>query len=195
MPAVVVFLLAAFRLLNIEVITLSAFQKADERDRIIEDFNEFNRKPMVFLITYAIGSTGLNLQKDCHRVHLVEGATNLGTLGQSIGRVRRLGNPSSVVYVYEYYVNGTFDSKNVWRNIEKAVPQAMAELNRQIFYGEEGASDGTIDIDLGDWVLVDDKLVRADDIEDDGEERYILTAHEVLRAILVQAKGEHIELW
>ncbi len=32
-----------------------------------------------------------------------------------------------LVYFYEYYVEGTFDDKSVWRNREKAEPQAMAK--------------------------------------------------------------------
>ena len=64
---------------------------------------------------------------------MLEGAAKQGTLAQAVGRAGRFGYPSPVVYLYEYYVQGTFDDKNVWCNIEKAVPQAMAEFNRQIF--------------------------------------------------------------
>ena len=43
--------------------------------------------------------------------------------------VRDVLGINSVVYVYQYYLGGTFDDVIVRRNIEKAIPEAMAELN------------------------------------------------------------------
>ena len=118
-----------------EVVTITAYQKSDERDRIVQAFNESDSQAMVCIMTYAVGSTGLNMQQRCRRVHVVEAAHNLGALWQGLGRARRLGNPYPVVYLYEYYVENTFDDRAVWRNIEKAVPEAMAQLNLAIFKG------------------------------------------------------------
>ena len=64
-------------------------------------------------MTYVLDSTGLNLQKHCRRIHLIEIASNLGSLGQSLGRVRRLDNSYDVIYLYEYYVKGIFDDRSV----------------------------------------------------------------------------------
>lgn len=50
----------------------------------------------------------------------------------------------------------SFDSKAVARNLEKAIPQAMAELNREIFYGEE---PGETTVDVGQWVVEGGTLV------------------------------------
>ncbi len=76
LPAVTILLYAVFKLLKIEVVTITAFQKAEERerDRIIQSFNEDDTKAMVCIMTYAIGSTGLNMQKRCRRVHVIESA-------------------------------------------------------------------------------------------------------------------------
>ena len=53
---------------------------------------------------------------------------------------RNCDSPSwHVVFVYQYYIGGTFDDVIVRRNIEKAMPEAMAELNRRIF--KEGDED------------------------------------------------------
>lgn len=189
LPAVVTFIITTARLLEIEVITLASFQIMEQRDTIIDTFNESLNRPMILIMTYAVGSTGLNLQKDCKRVHCLKGANNLGILSQSLGRVRRLGNPNDIVYIYEYFVKGTFDDRNVWRNIEKVVPQAIAELNRQIFYGED--EDEVGDVDLGNWVMIDGKLTRHDTIDPiDGVTLDILTPHELLKYLLLQAKGE-----
>lgn len=42
----------------------------------------------------------------------------------------------------------------MWHNTDKAIPEAMAELNRQIFSGHENDGDGVIDLDLGNWLVV-----------------------------------------
>lgn len=182
-------------MLQIEVVTITAFQKGDERDRIIDAFNDHDKKAMICIMTYAIGSTGLNMQKRCRRVHVVESAHNLGVLQQALGRARRLGNPFDVVYLYEYFVENTFDDRAVWKNIEKAVPEAMAHLNLQIFHGGD---DSEGEFDIGDWVIENGELVRLEDsnIDTDEDDEVVepLTAHELLRHILMAAKGEKVKL-
>ena len=76
-----------------------------------------------------------------------------------MGRSRRPGNPSNVIYLYEYYVENSWDSKAVWRNIEKIIPEAMAVLNKQVFDGGEGEDS----MELGEWVLQDGELTRLED--------------------------------
>ena len=93
---------------------------------------------MVLIIPFVVGATGLNLQQRCWCVHIVDSAHNESNLSQAIGSTRRLGNLNSVVYVYQYYIGGTFDDVIVRRNIEKAIPEGMVELNRQIFRGGDG---------------------------------------------------------
>ena len=193
LPAATVLLFAVFHLLDLKVRVMTAFQTPNDRDSMIEEFNNPTSGPIILIMTYVLGSTGLNLQKDCRRIHLIEIASNLGSLGQSLGRVRRFGNPYGVIYLYEYYVEGTFDDRNVWKAIEKAVPQAMAELNRQIFKGDN--DEGTGAVDLGDWTLIDKKLMKVEDVDlAEGQEVVILTAHELLREILMMAKGEQVSL-
>lgn len=144
-----VLLYAVFKLLRINDVTFTAFQKPDERNRVIDQFNGDEEEAMVLIMTYAVGSIGLNLQYRCWNAHVVESAHNLGTLGQAVGRARRLGNPSPVVHLYECYVAGTFDDKMVWQIIENAIPEAMAQLNRSIFRGE----DETGYVNIGEWVF------------------------------------------
>ena len=188
LPAATVLLYAIFRMLRIDVVVITAHQKPEERDRIIDRFNGDDDSAMVLIMTYAVGSTGLNLQHRCWRVHVIESAHNLGTLAQAVGRARRLGNPSPVVYVYEYFVGNTFDDREIWRSIEKAVPEAMAELNRLIFSGED-ESQG--ELDVGDWVVQGDTLTKLEDARlQEGEVPHILSAHELLKFILMSAKGE-----
>ena len=142
---------------------------------------------MVLVTVYALASTGLNLQKDCWRVHCVESSHNLGIREQAIGRVCRMGNPSEFVWVTEYFIPDTFDDRAMCRNIAKALPQAMAELNRSIFAGE---NEGELTIDVGEWVLEDGRLVRWEDAKKVHPRP--LWPNEVLIEILKGAKGEEV---
>ena len=147
MPAVTVLLFAVFRLLHVDVVATAAFQTSYERDCIIEDFNNDDEKAIVCLMTYAVRSTGLDMQHRCRQVHVVEAAYNLDAATQALGRVRRLENPSHVVYLCEYYVENTFDDRSGCKNIEKYIPEAMATLNQTIFNGGDESTGG---LDVGE---------------------------------------------
>lgn len=64
-------------MLSIDIVTITAFQKPDERDAIVDQFNRDESKAMILVITYTVGSTGLNLQQRCWRVHIIEITHNL----------------------------------------------------------------------------------------------------------------------
>ncbi|KAL9065324.1 MAG: hypothetical protein Q9161_008311 [Pseudevernia consocians] len=98
-----------------------------------------------------------------------------------------------VIYLYEYFVEGTFDDRNVWRSIEKAVLQVMAELNRQIF--KDDSDEGIDSVGLEEWTLIDGKLIKVEEMNLDEEQKVIiLIAHELLREILMMIKGEQVRL-
>ncbi|KAL8651507.1 MAG: hypothetical protein Q9210_003210 [Variospora velana] len=119
LPAVSVYLLEVLKILGIKAEAYAAFQSMEEKQSIIDRFNTPGSGLRVLIIPYALAGFGLNLQKDCWRIHAIECAWNLAALEQAIGRVRRLGNPQPIVYVYEYIVPDTFDDKAVQRNVEK----------------------------------------------------------------------------
>ena len=58
---IIIFFFVIFRLLNIDVITIIAFQKVYKRDIIIEQFNKNNNKIIIFIITYVIKIIEFNL--------------------------------------------------------------------------------------------------------------------------------------
>ena len=139
-----------------------------------------------------MAGTGLNLQNMCWRVHIFESSTNLGVIYQAIGRVRRLGNPNDIVFVYEYSAQGTLDDIKIRRNIEKAIPEAAATLNRAIF-NEDDADDG--EVYIAEWCVVDGKLVKYAEAPIDALDVVaILTPHELLRFILLSGKGQAIDV-
>ncbi len=82
---------------------------------VITAFTAYDDRAQVLITTFAVGSTGPNIQQKCWRVHMIESAHNLGAqaqaLGRALGRALRVGNPSSVVWLYEYFVDDSFDSR------------------------------------------------------------------------------------
>ena len=79
---------------------------------------------------------------------------------QAVGRVRRLGNPYPVVYVWEYCVPDSFNDRLIQLNLKKALPGIMAELIRQLFHSKGEEDDESMD--LGDWIAYNGKLTAAD---------------------------------
>ena len=65
LSTVTMFLLAVLQLLKIDCVTLGAYQQQEERDVIIIAFTEYDDRAQVLITTYAVGSTGLNLQQKC----------------------------------------------------------------------------------------------------------------------------------
>ena len=122
-------LLTAFKLLRLTNVTIATWHDPDDRDAIQSVFNQGANEAQILIVTHAVGATGLNLEQRCCRVHLFESTHNLGILAQALSRTLRIGIPRDSAFVYEYFTVDTFDDKTVQRNIEKAVPQAFAELN------------------------------------------------------------------
>lgn len=98
-----------FRIRKSMLSSLCHRNQTEERDQIIKSFNHASDKAMILLVTYALSSSDLNLQYSCRRVHYLEAPHNHGVSSQALGRVRRLGNPSNLVFYYEYYVEDTWD--------------------------------------------------------------------------------------
>ena len=109
----IILLYIVFHLLNIEIIILLAFQNVEKHNIMINFFNNTIDKSIIFLIIYVVGATSFNLQKNCHRVYLIEKITNLEILNQVLRRYKRLNNLNSIIYIYKYYVDGIFDNKNI----------------------------------------------------------------------------------
>ncbi len=63
----------------------------EEREAVITAFTEYDDRAQVLIKTYAVGSTGLNLQQKCWRVHMIESAHNLGAQAQALGRAPSRG--------------------------------------------------------------------------------------------------------
>ena len=110
---------------------------------------------------------------------------------QAVGRARRLGNPSSVVYIYEYSLRNTFSAPLNALNLTKALLAVMTELDGRLFQHESGEGDDGDEFELGEWIIVEDKLCSVDDPAV-GPDPKILTPEELPEEILLQMKGQRV---
>ena len=151
-PATELLIHEALKLLNIDSILYSSQMRADETDRAVQRFNEYLKSDYVFITSYNKGGYGMNLQHRCCNVLMVEPPPSEAAAVQAAGRARRMGNPFRVVNVYEFFLKDSFNSKQTARNRQKALPSLVAELNRQMFSGENGEYyQEKGDLDLGVW--------------------------------------------
>ena len=191
LPATTILLIAIFRILHIPCVTLAAYQKDSERDSVQDAFNQDTESAMILITTYAVGATGLNLQERCRHIHIFECAHNLGIYRQAVGRGVRIGNPYPLVYLMEYFVANTFDDATIRRNVDKALPQAMAEINRRIFNNADDV-DRHATVDLGDFVMEGNCMVPLEEAQTQGLQ--IMEPEDVLRHLLMERKGEFVHV-
>ena len=71
LPAIMIQMLDILQALRIPVTIISADITTDQRNEIVQRFNE-TKAPQVLVLSYRISSTGLNLQKRCHFIALVD---------------------------------------------------------------------------------------------------------------------------
>ena len=76
---------------------ITSTMSSKKRSKILDKFQEGNGN--ILLLTYDIGSEGLNIQKNCHTVLLTDFYWNNGKTSQSIARVLRYGQLSKEVNI------------------------------------------------------------------------------------------------
>ena len=163
-PATELLIHGALNLLNIPFILYSSQMKPDEADRAVQQFNDNTESDFIFITSFNKGGYGMNLQHKCNHVLMMKPPPSEAAAVQAAGRARRMGSPYKVVYVYEFFLMDSFNSKQMDRNMKKALPSLVAELNRHMFSGANGEyyeEEG--DLDLGVWCILDGKLVSGTD--------------------------------
>ena len=170
---------------------MASYMSEAEREEVVQTFTQSSDEVMVLVTVYSLGSTGLNLQFLCWRVHLLEPFYNLRITNQTIHCYRRIGNPRNIIQVIEYHVEGIFINREVFRLIEKVILECMAMLNRYIF-GDIEAEDFDAIIEIGEWIeTFDEKLCPLHMAElEFGEISHIFSSSEFIFNILLAAKGE-----
>lgn len=101
LPATAWFIELALRALLVGVRTLHAGLSALERDALIQKFNDPESELKVMIMTYDVGSVGLNLHEACDRVILSAPGRSWNHEAQAAGRCLRVCNPFSKYLFHE----------------------------------------------------------------------------------------------
>ncbi|OCK72672.1 hypothetical protein K432DRAFT_97806 [Lepidopterella palustris CBS 459.81] len=131
-------LLSIFTNLGFTAATMMADDDSNARWDLQQRFNNPGNELMVLIANYNTSGVGLNLQKACHYVHLVDPPLGWSSREQTVGRNYRLGSLHEVT-VIEYFVTGSFNEKQTNQAIEKGISlfAALADLSRIGTTGDE----------------------------------------------------------
>ena len=191
-PATQLLVYKILRLLNIDTILFASHLTDREKEDVKEAFNTPNRSGTVMIMSYKIGNVGLNLQKACHHVHLFDPPPNDPMAYQAVGRSRRFGNPSAVVWVWEYYLQKSFNDRILALNIRKALPGLMAELSKEMF--RQSDTEDSSDSLLGDWALINGELQKTTVEDATNQGLRLLDPEAILKQLMSQLKGPRIAI-
>lgn len=104
-----------------------------QRAELQADFNSPKKHSIqVLLISHQMQTEGLNLHAACPNAHLFNEPFGEPIKQQAIGRTYRFGQTRPVM-VIKYDIIGTFSAKRIKNNLNKHIPQLVAEFNHTIF--------------------------------------------------------------
>jgi hypothetical protein len=183
LPAVQLLLLGIFRALGIDAIAYTADLNMKERNDATSAFNKEKDKAMILIGTFDVGSAGLNLQYLCHYAVFFDSAPNRGMASQASGRLWRMNQKETVVQ-FEMTMDQTFQSYIVTHTLQRSLPGVMAELSLPMTLQKDAS--GETHLVVGDWYLIDGRLVSASDpeAEDLPPTQKKLTPKELITAIV-----------
>jgi SNF2 family DNA or RNA helicase len=101
---------------NRDVLRLSSSYNITQREELISNFN--NTADAILILTYKLGSEGLNLQT-CDTIIMSDYEWDLLTTQQAISRIRRRGQLSSVINIYHFSSELAIERVIFYKQIEK----------------------------------------------------------------------------
>jgi Helicase conserved C-terminal domain len=156
LPGQVVLIYALLNALRVSVGVVHAGLSPDERTVIQDCFKELSASPMVYLTSYSINSSGINLQEDCHRCILFDVPPSLGVGLQAAARVHRVGQ-TELTELITFVLSKSFNDRQVQNNLRKAILGITASLDNSIFKATLERSpedpDETV-VTIADWGVV-----------------------------------------
>lgn len=166
LPGQVALIYAPLNALRVNVGVVHAGLSPDERTVIQDRFREHFASPMVYLTSYSINSSSINLQEDCHRCILFDVPPSLGVGLQAAARVRRVGQ-TELTELSTFVLLKSFNDRQVQNNLRKAIPGIMASLDNSIFKATLERSpedpDETV-MAIADWVVYGGRSVQAAEV-------------------------------
>nr|KIN05539.1 hypothetical protein OIDMADRAFT_23938 [Oidiodendron maius Zn] len=190
LPANQLLIHACCELLNIWSGCYSSELTREERNAVVHAFTEDPEK-RVFIGSWHVGSTGLNLQKQCYHCIEWDAPPSIGAMIQARGRSRRIGQPLAVENL-EVTVENSFQNRIMRTTIMKSLPGAMAHLTINVGEVNDSFATGNDDddIEIGEWFLVDGELIQKPDPRVDNLPANLkLTTTQFLTALMDSKRG------
>lgn len=144
----------------------------------------------VFIGSYFVGSTGLNLQAMCDHTVEFDSPPTSSARTQARGRVRRIGQRYNVEN-FKLSVPNSSQNRVISTMIRKSLPGLIAELRINITQQPDNNDMGDKALSIGHWYLVGNELIQGLDPRVDAlpnSER--LDATQLVKAITDIQSGE-----
>lgn len=139
-------------------------------------------------------SHGLNLQKKCHWVLLLDPPPSQQHGAQWVARVQRVGQ-EEVVELVTLNVEQTFNDRQNSNNLRKATAETLASLNSTIFGGDILSTNDQeeVSLEVGDWVQYNNQLHRTGDpIPPAGHNLPTISGFDLIIQVISNQKGTPI---
>ena len=169
---------------------LRADLTTDERDKLIKQFLSDPDAPQVLICSYLISCAGVNMHLLCRTVIEFEPAPCQGSRDQTVGRVRRKGQPKFCRHI-TLVTKNSFNTQQDAVTLLRSLPSLMTQLDLDVF----GKRDEEMDRDhaLGDWVLYNNDLIPASDAQVAGKNLPVLDPDTLLMYISLKMAGQKLE--
>lgn len=143
-----------------KALTITGNMNSEKRQRVLEDFEKKNENGLgnILLLTYEIGSEGLNIQCS-NTVLLMDFQWSHGKSKQAIGRVLRYGQKSDEVNVY-LFTSNTAIEKGIFEKQELKLT-----IIKELLYGSQKSKVNTLKVkDILKLILMKDNVQVLDKI-------------------------------
>ena len=153
------YLYVVLQFIEIKIKIIIIHIKEDDRERILQNFNNNLDDSITLIISYKIDEIDTNCQYLCWHIYIMKKNWNLRDILQTIYRSRRFENLNKIVYAIKYYLSNNINNREICRIAIKAIFETITILNKKIFSDEK--NDETIDdVNLKKWVIQFDQIIR-----------------------------------
>ena len=192
LPASQLLIYACLQALGINAVCYTSELTTQERAHLVQQFC-ISADTRVFIGSYFVGSTGLNLQAMCNHTVEFDAPPTIGARVQARGRVRRIGQRCDVEN-FELSVPNSFQNRVISTMIRKSLPGLIAELRINITQSVDN-NVGDQKLSIGHWYLIDNELIQAPDPRVDGlPESKRLDATQLVTAIANIQRGKAYDI-
>ncbi|EEQ31909.1 hypothetical protein McanMca71_007218 [Microsporum canis] len=186
LPTQVHWLESVLKLLELDANSYRAELNIEDRQILADTFHRSPTKCQILITSFWVCCTGLNLHGHCRNLVFWDAAP-ISAEQQALGRLKRVG-ATRTIRLFRLFIDKTFSTEQNMKYIAQAIPGLMAQLNMEVF-GEEDGTDGAV---LGQWVIHEGQLVKADDPSVLGLGLPALGDGDLLTHILMIQQGKEI---